>query len=546
MEFSIDQRKGVLLPRITNKGEAATIDEVVIADIPISLPLETAVYGEGFTMLSQTGGTLGSPVNIGAYTDHEHYRMPVPNGAFTVYNMLLLTPPRGNASLLGFTTCRRFSGHFNVFRDHIEVVVDTEGLTLGHGESWDLEEFFVGEGKNSGDLLKKFATLTSRFAGKLRFKRPVTGWCSWQCFGPSVTAKDVFSNVESISSKLPELRYVQIDDGYQAKTGDWLETGSSFGGGIREVLKGIRAKGLEPAIWVAPFVATEDSKLFQQHPDWFVKDDIGKPLRSDRVTFGGWHRLPWYVLDGTNPGAQGYLEHVFNTMRREWGCTYFKMDAITWGAIKGGHFYDSKATRVEAYREGMQAIRRGAGSSFLLGCNHPLWPSIGLIDAQRSGMDIDRSWDSFKSTGMENLSRAWQNGKLWWNDPDTLLTSGSLPSNEVQFHASVLLATGGLVLSGDDVPNLSENQTAMLKRLLPPSGVAASFEDRSYRLGKAIVGDTTRIFLLNWDDAPSTTTYEVPHSAAVTDFWTGQSLGIQHGMVSISLPPHSARVLVFK
>ena len=45
-------------------------------------------------------------------------------------------------------------------------------------------------------------------------------------------------------------------------------------------------------------------------------------------------------------------------MRRDWGCTYFKLDANFWGAMHGGRFHDAHATRVEAYRRGMDAIRR--------------------------------------------------------------------------------------------------------------------------------------------------------------------------------------------
>ena len=545
VHLSFEGKGGIYRSRVKNDGAPAVIDEVVLCDIPLKMPLDTSLYGEGFTMLSQTGGTIGHPVDIGAYTDHGHYRMPMPKGATTVYNLLTLTPPEQHTLLLGFTTCRRFSGHFNIFPSHIEVVVDTEGLTLGTGESWALEDLSIQQGDRE-EILAKFGKKLAKAAGPLRFNKPPTGWCSWQCFGPGVTAHDVSSNVEEISKRIPSLKYVQIDDGYQAKTGDWLETGSSFGGGIRQVLANIRSKGLEPAIWVAPFVATEDSRLFKDHPDWFVMDDHGKPLRSDKVTFGGWHRLPWYVLDGTNPGAQGYLDHVFRTMRTEWGCTYFKMDAITWGAIKGGHFHDPRATRIEAYHRGMEAIRRGAGSGFLLGCNHPIWPSIGYVDGQRSGMDIDRSWDSFTSTGRENLNRAWQNGKLWWNDPDTLLLTGNLSKDEFQFHASLILATGGLLLSGDDIPTLSAAALETIKKLLPPTGVAAQFTDQTFSVGSTRIGGVTRIFLFNWSDQPAGRRFHMSHVATVTDFWSGEDLGSRSGDVTIELPSRSARVLVFK
>jgi hypothetical protein len=37
---------------------------------------------------------------------------------------------------------------------------------------------------------------------------------------------------------------------------------------------------------------------------FFIKDAEGAPLRSDRVTFGGWRRGPWFARDGTRPGTQ--------------------------------------------------------------------------------------------------------------------------------------------------------------------------------------------------------------------------------------------------
>lgn len=126
------------------------------------------------------------------------------------------------------------------------------------------------------------------------------------------------------------LKYIQIDDGYQPHMGDWLSVTDKFNGGIRKICAVIKKAGFEPAIWVAPFIAEEGSKLFGEHPDWFVTDGEGKPLASDRVSFGGWRCGPWYMLDGTHPGARAYLTHVFRVMKEEWGIHYFKLDANMW------------------------------------------------------------------------------------------------------------------------------------------------------------------------------------------------------------------------
>ena len=52
-------------------------------------------YGEGFNMLSQYGGPVEAPQDIGEYSDRAHYRMPTTPDAFTVYNFLHLTTPDG-------------------------------------------------------------------------------------------------------------------------------------------------------------------------------------------------------------------------------------------------------------------------------------------------------------------------------------------------------------------------------------------------------------------------------------------------------------------
>lgn len=537
--------------RIVNRGpKAVRLKEVVLFDLKASLPPSTRLYGEGFQMLSQTGGLLGQPADLGNYIDAKHYKMPSPAGARTLHGVLTLAPPEGGNLLLAFTSCRRFNGQFYLrpeAPDSLQVVVDTEGLELKPGESWELEEFTFRAGADRARLLDELARALNANHPPLRFKSPPTGWCSWYCFGPRVTAQQVRDNLDFIARQAPGLKYIQIDDGYQPAMGDWLETGAAFGGNVQGVLREIRERGFEPAIWVAPFIAEEKSHLYQQHPDWFIKDADGKPLRSDKVTFGGWRRGPWYALDGTHPEVQKHFENLFRTMRREWGCTYFKLDANFWGAMHGGRFHDPQATRVEAYRRGMQAILRGAGDGFILGCNHPIWPSLGLIHGSRSSNDIKRSWDRIATTGKQNLYRNWQNGRLWWNDPDAIVLTGDLPLNEFQFHATVIYASGGMVLSGDDLTKISPDRLAMLRKLLPPDGRAAGFADDTLRVGVVDAADARIVCVFNWEDAPQTIEVPLPRPGRVTDFWSGEDLGRREGRITIKdLPPRSARLLVCK
>jgi alpha-galactosidase len=554
---------GFCQPQIRNAGAApVALKEVVLFAVAHTMPADTPLYGEGFQMLSQSGGTVGAITDLGNYTDAKHYRLPEPEGARVVHNLLTLAAG-GSHQVMAFTSCRRFSGTFRLRPGTIEVVLDLEGLTLAAGETWPLEEFAFFGGGDREALLASVARRLGEHHPALAFAAPAlsdaanrnavgrgvegppSGWCSWYCFGPKVTAKQVIDNLDVIARDIPGLRYIQIDDGYQPAMGDWLETGNAFGGQVQTVLKQIRDRGFEPAIWVAPFIAEAGSNLFKQHPDWFVKDDAGQPLRADRVTFGGWRRGPWYALDGTHPEALAHLERVFTIMRNEWGCTYFKLDANFWGAIHGGRFHDRRATRIEAYRRGMAAVRRGSRDGFILGCNHPIWPSIGVIHGSRSSHDIRRDWKRFSDTARQNLSRNWQNGRLWWNDPDAIVLTGELSEDEYRFHATVMYASGGMILSGDDLTTITPPRLAMLRKLQPPTAKAARFADVRMEVGEVDLDPRQRAYcLLNWDDRPRELSVSLPRASRVRELWSDEDLGMKSGRMSIAMPPRSGKVLI--
>jgi alpha-galactosidase len=538
--------------QIVNRGSTpVALRDVTLFRVAHTLPPETEFYAEGFQMLSQTGGRLNAVVDLGNYTDAKHYRMPEPEGNRVVYNLLTFTTPGaggpggGRHHVLAFTSCRRFSGQFRLVPRLIDVALDLEGRSIEPGETWTLEEFTYLSGADRDALLAAVAARLGEHHHPLAFKTPPSGWCSWYCFGPTVTATQVLDNLDVIARDIPGLRYIQIDDGYQPAMGDWLETGNAFGGDVQAVLREIRARGFEPAIWVAPFIAEEGSNLFKSHPEWFVKDESGRPLRADRVTFGGWRRGPWYALDGTHPEAQAHLQHLFKTMRDEWGCTYFKLDANFWGAIHGGRFHDSKATRIEAYRRGMAAVLAGTRDAFILGCNHPIWPSIGVIHGSRSSHDIRRDWKRVSDTARQNLSRNWQNGRLWWNDPDAIVLTGGLSEDEFRFHATVIYASGGMILSGDDLTTITPSRLAMLKKLQPPTGRAAQFADPSLQIGETdLAGGGRAICLLNWDDQPRSLGFSLPRSSHLRELWTNEDLGARSGRVSVPVPPHGGKVII--
>jgi alpha-galactosidase len=191
----------------------------------------------------------------------------------------------------------------------------------------------------------------------------------------------------------------------------------------------------------------------------------------------------------------------------------------------------------------MEAVRRGAGDAFLLGCNHPVWASLGLVHGSRSSNDIKRAWSRVAGTARQNLLRNWQNGRLWWNDPDAVVLAGGLSEDEVSFHATAIYATGGMLLSGDDLTRIPPARLAMLRKLQPPTGVAARFADDSLRVGTILLSGRRIACLLNWDDAPQSLSFPLPGPHRVVDLWSDEDRGRHDRAVTTTLPARSGRVL---
>lgn len=539
-------------PILRNLGkQAVRVREVTLLEYTHSLPPDTWVYGESFQMLTQTDSKLGALHEIG-FKEQQHYRIPGPKDAFVVTNLLTLAVPQQENLLLAYTSSHRFVGRFYLRDGSISAVVDTEGLLLKPGESWQLETFTFLEGMDRAALLALLADKLNEVHPHRTFQPIPMGWCSWYSYATDISAAIVERNLEVIHHELKDLKYIQIDDGYQPAMGDWLDKGKSFGGDVQFVMEEVRNSGQEPAIWVAPFIASTNSRILKEHPDWFVQNAAGKPMPAAEVSFTGWGSGGWYCLDGTHPAVQAHLEEVFRVMREQWKCTYFKLDANFWGAIHGGRFHDPTATRVQAYRRGMEAVRRGARDAFLLGCNHPIWPSLGLIDGSRSSGDIARDWKTVSSCMQETMDRNWQNGRLWWNDPDAvLLTSrsggpmkGSLTEEEFRFHATAAYASGGMILSGDDLTEIPPARLSMLRKLMPPTGVAAIFDDAStLEVGRITTKAARRIVLFNRGAEARTVTIYLRGSYLLSEIWTGETLGLHHDSISLTVPAHGARIL---
>ncbi|PKH09309.1 glycoside hydrolase family 36 protein [Moritella sp. Urea-trap-13] len=439
-------------------------DHFAVLQFPNQFEDDAKILGDGFQMLAQTGGQLNAPQDIGRCPDNNaSYRLYPAQAAKRFYNYLVIEQSHG-FTLFGFTSCHRFAGYFEIQQHqagiNIMAFIDGEHTQTQDWRSQQMETVTVIKGTVLADVYADYSAKIQlqhpRRAG-VTVDAPV-GWCSWYAYYAQVTEQHILDNVDVMCDGQSELEWVLLDDGYQAFMGDWLTPSDKFPHGIKSLLQSIKAKGKKPAIWLAPFIAQAESEVFKQHPDWFIRHANGDLLKAEDITYGGWRCTPWYILDTSNVAVQTHLTAVVRTMQQEWGVELFKLDANYWGSLRGQRLQKG-ITGVEAYRLGMQAIIDGAGDALILGCNAPMWPSLGLVDAMRISDDVERRPERFEQIAKETFNRSWQHRQLWQIDPDcitltSLIDQGTEQAN-YEFHRDVILAAGGLTLSGDPLPALT-------------------------------------------------------------------------------------------
>jgi alpha-galactosidase len=432
------------------------------------------------------------------------WKAPQYPGRFQSESLVMLGRPGAPAILLaGFVSARRMFGRLELTSGNplgaLEAWCEADGLELQPGESLEAEPLLVLMAPEH-QALEAYAT---RAAAAMEARVPdqvPAVWCSWYYYFTKVAEADVLKAATALATvrETHPVNVIQLDDGYQTAVGDWFSLNKKFPSGLDGLARQIREAGFTPGLWVAPFIALRKSKLFREHPDWFVKTAKGKPKVCGWNP--GWGDI-YYALDTTHPEVEAWLTDLFRRLVAA-GYTYLKLDFL-YGACMAGVRHDPRATRVEAFRRGMAIIRQAVGEAvYLLGCGSPMLPAVGLVDAMRVGPDVAPHW-RFKFWGLPILGREpgtaaarnalvtamgrqWMHGRFWVSDPDSMILrsrQSGLSVEEARTIATLGGLSGGIPSFSDPPALLDAGRKEWLRRLLPP--VAGGLQPFTY-LGEAV------------------------------------------------------------
>ena len=289
------------------------------------------------------------------------------------------------------------------------------------------------------------------------------GWWSWTAYYGAINQGETLANADWQAEHLKSLGYkfFQIDEGYQYARGEYTTANATqFPDGLRFVGHHITGAGLTLGVWTAPFEVTRRAWIYEHHKEWLVHNAKGQPIPIGDV----WNQKTdvLYALDTTHPGAQEYMRQTYNTLVREWGVRFIKLDFMDTTAIEG-YRYRPNTTAMEAQRIGLQVIRDTIGDEVLLDKDgSPMLNPVGLVDTGRVSVDTGHSFQRTKNAAPGIAARFYMHRNFFVNDPDAFNVTNkyvvegrdvevSLSLGAAQASIALSAVSGGMFEIGDDM-----------------------------------------------------------------------------------------------
>ena len=484
--------------------EWKNLDNCYRACLPLNLPPEAGlIYRSSNNMCPQFPGSAFTTTSGFDCDYSSHDVVVVGDGRSSQYLLAgALTAHRS----LSYFTVRRRSGRMT------SILVEQPDIKPGEKP----EEIMVKTGSDWRVLLKEYAAASAAAMGvkPIQPKENLVGYCTWYYYYADVSEANFLENVNALAAH-PELPFshavAQIDDGYQAFQGDWNDQGDAWKTPLKDVAAKVAAHGMTPGIWLMPFQASTVSRVFREHPDWFVKDEVtGQPKIAQ-----GWSAPPndkWACLDATQPAV---LEHLANTFKtfHDWGFRYFKLDGMGF-ALQSGVRSNPEASPVAAFRAGLKAIREAVPNDYILGCTSPFTPCLGFYDGIRISRDTRAGWKWVQEAWREIIARFWMVDTWFRCDPDALIARtdrGTLSLAEARFSIMGGIITG-VSITSDNLDMLPPERMKLLTlaanlRLKDPMPLDWPIWSWPHVIAGTVDGKKAAA-VFNWEDKPLSFTRE--------------------------------------
>lgn len=406
---------------------------------------------------------------------------------------------------------------------------------------------------------------------------PPMGWNSYDCFGSDANEKQVLDNAKVMAAHLKSAgwQYVVIDyrwyspdmgpqfnwnvdpslrpafsmDGYGRLQPDPKKFPSSAGGkGFKELASKIHSLGLKFGLHLMRGIPEQAVAA----NDPILGSKFHAPDVASTVGLCSWFNLD-YSLDMSKPGAQQYLDSVFDQYA-DWGVDFVKVDDIT---------NPYHAAEIEGYRKAIQQCGRNIVLSLSPGptpfdeaadvsSKANMWRTlIDLWDrwsALDTAFDAAKLWNAYRGPGHWPDLDMLPMGRLRVSGPETgpADSDSRLTEDEEKTMLTLWSITKSPLMFGGDLTQTSRATLALIEN----ADVTAADQDGSlptllrdgdYPVWAATAKTGEYFAVFNRTDRPRKLNLNLDAGGAkvhVRDLWAQRDMGIFDGSFTVSVPPH--------
>ena len=449
--------------------------------------------------------------------------------------------------------------------------IEFEKIVLTNGESW--QDLMFGYGTEIGKVHEI----------KVKELLQLKGWSTWDYYGRVYDTKDVYKNIDMLKSE-QVANIIQIDGGWWTARGDYLSVRKNLQGGMKAIADYAKSKGYKAGIHLDGFRGDKNSELYRNHPDWFLKDQDGE-LICQAIDKGDTF-MHYIYYDYSNPQVCDYMKNVFQTIKNDWGYSYFKIDFMRYGLLESilaehgnnelGNkvvtkvlSYNDSMTSVERTRAGLKAMRDGMGDAYFLACSAIFGPTFGIVDGLRTGADICPTFDYYKRCTLGNAGNFYLNQTVVQNDADYLVVrnkydeeperawgvnkfGGNTTFDEAKMWSDYIALYGGPKINSDNLLTLRPERKKLIdnafafktaKRFIPLDMWSHAKDSRdAFNVILAENDDGVFLSLFNWDETDKKFDIDGLLNTKIVNTTANMNYSFKNDKLQITLKSHSSTI----
>jgi len=360
------------------------------------------------------------------------------------------------------------------------------------GETWESPLVFSGVYSKTNDPYTVINGSVNDFVRKymgIRLnnisEKPTFVYNTWYPFRTMLN-DTLIRDVAKAASECGVQEFV-LDDGWQVNIGsssskeswgnnygDWKVDEAKFPGGLKPTFDYIRSLGMKPGLWISIGSATNNAKVFKDHPEWFIKDYAQRLGNLHNETNSSTFYTSCFGTDWFD-----YIKEVIVNLVNENGLAYAKLDlsVVTSAYINNDSISGCYATDHPFHKDREESLlviynrvlelfddlHREAPSLFI-DCTFETAGKLQLMD-YAIAKHAEGNW-------LSNFEEAAPIGSLrvrqmaWWRSPilpATSLVIGNQALDDPGFELSMKSLAGTLPIVLGDPRKLSAQKRASIK-----------------------------------------------------------------------------------